>query len=511
MSEPDMEVAEPENEMMTMMNFSFKKHGFEYRFLRPFEFDDDFNKLDEGQTQTDPTILKEIDLLDQLRDARKRDSKRIPQTIFEFYDNCRKHFAKEFMLLLAGFMSNAEKAKKMDGHIKDDRLFNFFNIKLDGPIKFGKHQIFDDCAADCEAEAKTKLRACGMEIQKLVQLGREKATEAARNKLQACSEDFKTFGEKEWRKQCSNTSLHNILDQHFAVQSPLINASDEDDSGGEQCDDAVGRRESFTLWKASDWLYNVAIHESKKDVDQDIRHRRAQVAKARADAAALRARQAQVNICADAAKPHIVLADHLTRLDQQCEALKEDIRVIQTTGPAGDSTDADKTSSGNGPTAIQQLQQKVKQHETQLQALQACVPQGASKNDTRAGSTATPQPAGKNKRRRNKRQCQNETEDATAEPDSSTTVQPKTKKRPGSQHPRPPTPNNASGNGKAANQQQRGGQHGAQRQKPGPEPTDDSAPQPPDVKRRQNDAQRHRHSNQRGRGGGPGRGRGRGY
>jgi hypothetical protein len=215
MSEPDMEVAEPENEMMTMMNFSFKKHGFEYRFLRPFEFDDDFNKLDEGQTQTDPTILKEIDLLDQLRDARKRDSKRIPQTIFEFYDNCRKHFAKEFMLLLAGFMSNAEKAKKMDGHIKDDRLFNFFNIKLDGPIKFGKHQIFDDCAADCEAEAKTKLRACGMEIQKLVQLDREKATEAARNKLQACSEDFKTFGEKEWRKQCSNTSLHNILDQHF--------------------------------------------------------------------------------------------------------------------------------------------------------------------------------------------------------------------------------------------------------------------------------------------------------
>jgi hypothetical protein len=62
----------------------------------------------------------------------------------------------------------------MDGHIKDDRLFNFFNIKLDGPIKFGKHQIFDECAADCEAEAKTKLRACGMEIQKLVQLGREK-------------------------------------------------------------------------------------------------------------------------------------------------------------------------------------------------------------------------------------------------------------------------------------------------------------------------------------------------
>jgi hypothetical protein len=94
MCEPDMEVVEPENESMTMMNFFFKKHGFdsafEYRFLRPFEFDDDFNNLDEGQTQTDPTILKEIDLLDQLRDARKRDSKRIPHAFFEFYDESQQ-------------------------------------------------------------------------------------------------------------------------------------------------------------------------------------------------------------------------------------------------------------------------------------------------------------------------------------------------------------------------------------------------------------------------------------
>ena len=72
-----------------------------------------------------------------------------------------------------------------------------------------------------------------------------------------------------------------------------------------------------TLWKASDWLYNVAIHESKKDVNKDIRHSRAQIVNARTKAAALRALQAQVNICADAAKQHIVLADHLTRLDQQ--------------------------------------------------------------------------------------------------------------------------------------------------------------------------------------------------
>ncbi len=92
-----------------------------------------------------------------------------------------KHFAKEFMLLLTGFMSNAEKAKKMDG----DNKVNFFNIKHDCPIKFGKYQFFYDCAAYCEEEAKTKLRACGMENQKIAQLRREKATGAARNKLQA--------------------------------------------------------------------------------------------------------------------------------------------------------------------------------------------------------------------------------------------------------------------------------------------------------------------------------------
>ncbi len=57
------------------------------------------------------------------------------------------------------------------------------------------------------------------QVQKIVQLGREKATEAARIKLQTCSEDFKIFGEKEWKKQCSKTLLHKILDQHFTVKS----------------------------------------------------------------------------------------------------------------------------------------------------------------------------------------------------------------------------------------------------------------------------------------------------
>jgi hypothetical protein len=34
---------------MTLLNFSFEKHGFEYNFLSDFEFDDKFSEMDAGQ------------------------------------------------------------------------------------------------------------------------------------------------------------------------------------------------------------------------------------------------------------------------------------------------------------------------------------------------------------------------------------------------------------------------------------------------------------------------------
>ncbi len=75
-------------------------------------------------------------------------------------------------------------------------LFNFFKFKLDCPIKFGRQQIFYDCAADCEVEANTKLSACGMEIEKLVQLGRERATEAARHNYKHAAKISKPSAKK---------------------------------------------------------------------------------------------------------------------------------------------------------------------------------------------------------------------------------------------------------------------------------------------------------------------------
>ena len=184
-------------EQMTLMNFSFEQHGFEYNFLRDFEFDENFNQPDAGQIQDQPTALDEKDLLIRLRDMQKRDLTLIPPTIYAFYDNCKKHFVEECISLLTGLLSNIEKAKKLQDRNADDHLLEFFNVQLAGNLNFGKHQVFVDSAAECEAETKIKLRACGKEIQQLVQTGRENAAAAAGIKLRACSEDFKTLGEKE--------------------------------------------------------------------------------------------------------------------------------------------------------------------------------------------------------------------------------------------------------------------------------------------------------------------------
>jgi hypothetical protein len=53
---------------ITLINFSFEEDGFEYHFLRAFEFDEKFNQQDAGQTQDQPTALDKKKLLIRLRD-----------------------------------------------------------------------------------------------------------------------------------------------------------------------------------------------------------------------------------------------------------------------------------------------------------------------------------------------------------------------------------------------------------------------------------------------------------
>ena len=411
-------------------------------------------------------------------------------------------------------MSNIEATKRLREHNSDDRLLDFFSIKLDSPLNFGKHQIFIEKAAECDAETKTRLRACGKEIQLLVQAGREKATAAARTKLQACSEDFKTFGEHEWMSQCGKTSRHNILDQHFAVKCPKLEdegTSGDDEDGHNEFSRARDNDAPFKLWPASTWLYQVVIHDSKKDIDKEIRRRRAQKLEAAATAAAIRARQTEVSVRADAARPEVTLGDHFKRLDRRIGELDESMSLIRRTST---TTDASQKTNGNDPdpAPLQSLQRKVVQLERKVHSMQVSTPHDTSKNETMADSADTQQSAGKRRRRRKERTEDLNDVDTTSQT-SQTSLAAHTQHMMTSvpQYPRPPAPTHANGNGRNANHQHHGGHPSSQRQARGPAQTHDSAPRPQDGRQWQDNVQGQPGPNHGNHGRGRGRGRGRGF
>jgi hypothetical protein len=172
-------------------------------------------------------------------------------------------------------LNNIETTKKLREHNSDDRLLEFFNIKLDGPLNFGKHHVFVESAAECDAEIKAKLRTCGKEIQHWSKPGgRTQPPQLVLNYKNAARTSQPSVN-----KNGCDSARHNILDQHFAVK--CLRFEDDDASG----DDEQGRNElstprtddaPFKMWRASAWLYQAAIHDSKKDIDKEIRRRRAQ-------------------------------------------------------------------------------------------------------------------------------------------------------------------------------------------------------------------------------------------
>jgi len=496
-----MEVV-PNNHEPNLMTFSYQDHGFEYKNIREFEFDEEFNSRDPGQMQNEPAALDEQDLLSRLRDTDKRNKPTIPPTIYEFYDKCKKHFYDEFISLLTCFLSNIESTKRLREYNSEDRLLEFFNLKLSGPLNFGKHQTFVAEAAECNSEMKTRLRACGKEIQQLAQAAREKATAAARIKLQACSEDFTTFGEQEWMRQCRKTSRHNILDQHFAVRCFKLSddTSDEDDCPNEfsspEDDVKLCRHPSgFTKWQ-----FMTARMQSIKKYDaaepNSLKRQRQ------------RQLYAEVSVRADTARPEVALGERFRLLDRRLDGLEES-KSSRAQGRASTATDASQSDDDTAP-PLQNLTRKVLQLERQVQTMQVSTPHDTSKNDSRADSADTQQPAGKRRRRKRVR-----TEDADTNAAYTTSpaayVQHTMTTVP--QHPRPLASNHASGhvrNATKKQQQHRGGHQGGQRQARGPAQTHDSTPQPQDVRRRQDNVQGQAAPNRGGQGRGRGRGQGRG-
>ena len=370
---------QPEDQL-SLLNFSFESCGFEYSLSNGLDFDDeDFTSRDGGQHQDQPSVLDEVDLLGRLRDTNKRDSILVPPILYEFYDKCKAHFTMEFVELLAGYIANIEAANRLKNANTDGRLLNFFDIQLK-PLNFGtKHQTFIDGASECDDEIKSKLKECGKELQKIAQDARVRTVTAARTKLQACNIDFAKFGSALWRELCCRTSLKNILDQHFTVRSITNTTVGQDrDDESEEFQDALPNSSStrYLIWPMSTWLYNAAIHDSKKAVDIEIRKRRAQKILAEAETAQIRARQALVDIRADAVRPEDaakMLGDRFRQIDREVAEIKVGMASISTSTNASD----------RGQTRVSAATKARPNHDQQA----------ASKNDTQADSAESAQPA----------------------------------------------------------------------------------------------------------------------
>jgi hypothetical protein len=363
-------------EQMDLMNFSYNELGFEYRCTREFKFDAYFIERDQGQLQDQPITLDAQDLLNQLRHKEMRVSTTTPPAMYEFYDKCRKHFFQEFTSLLTGLISNLEATRKLRDHNSQEHLLDFFNIKLDGQINFGKNQIFINCAARCNDTIQAKLRTCGKEIQMLVEAARKEVTAEACTKLQACSEDFTTFGEQEWMRLCKETSRHNILDQHFVIKYA---DSEQEDSSDE---DQMFVDNKSTICTPSSWLYEMAINDSKMDLDKEIRHRRKQKTDATAKMARLRAAQANVSIQADSVRPQETLADRFSQIDERLDSIDE---RVQNNAPS---------TAHDSPVAKdidQALLQRIQQLEQTVESLRTVSnPRELSKNEKAAGCRDQP-------------------------------------------------------------------------------------------------------------------------
>ncbi len=128
----------------------------------------------------------------------------------------------------------------------------------------------------------------------------------------------------------------DIMDQHFTVRS-ITNTTvgrDRDDES-EEFREALPTSSStrYLIWPMSTWLYNAAMHDSKKAVDIEIRKRRAQKILAEAEAAQIRAQQALVDIRADAVRPEDaakMLGDRFRQIDKEMAEIKVGMAWIST-------------------------------------------------------------------------------------------------------------------------------------------------------------------------------------
>jgi len=244
--------------------------------------------------------------------------------------------------LLSEYLANVGYIQKLDRMNKEGKLLKFFDRQNVTAMNFGEHTCLQDTAAECNASMNSKLAKLGFELQKDTQFFREKALTKIEDQLKTCITRYEAFGKTKWVEACNSTSLVNILDQHFAVQLKVLppagkNIDDNDDDGmkmGNEFDEPSSSEEIVQPMteKLSIFLFSAAIYDSKKLIDKDIRKRRAQITDRRLQAAAMKAKQDQVDVKASSIKPSDatrMLSDRFRQQDVQLAAQNSRLTALE--------------------------------------------------------------------------------------------------------------------------------------------------------------------------------------
>ena len=157
------------------------------------------------------------------------------------------------------------------------------------------------------------------------------------------------FGRDEWVRQCQNAgSAVNILDQLYAVErEEVIDTPDAEAIVYNELT-AEMEQESPRVLKMSSFLYALAIHDSKSIVNEYILKKRVDEDRAKRRAAAVRDKQAQVNVAAAAAKPTDTFRYRFENIDMRLANVEKaslDQQPPKEAKPASGSAEPEQSSS----------------------------------------------------------------------------------------------------------------------------------------------------------------------
>ena len=343
-----------------------------------FKFDEEFERQDAGQLINQLTILEATELLQQLRNKEERNLEIIPQIIFDFYDQILEHCQTEFMNLLRAYISNNDVANRLSENCRTNDLIKFYRFELNGKVNLGPHDICSKAAAELEETFNNDLKEMGLKFQRLTQCARMQTALKLLDELENCSVEFENYGKKQWEDLCRQHSHHNIFDQKFTVKfthpeqsdkvTPCVDQENVDDDDDEVYYEAFefaneealtnievsksSSKSTISMFKLSTYVFGMAIHDCREKVNALIIRHRKKLTDLKLKAAALKAKQANVDIRADSMTP----VDIAATIGQQLAQVHTRIDRVQATLAANSTMEVD-TSRTKTNTAVHTTQE----------------------------------------------------------------------------------------------------------------------------------------------------------